>query len=452
MALINVLVIKALRHGFLATVITTASVNICHAQNAAWSGFISGALESINQSLARQIEEERQQKLLEQQYEQQKKLLEYQYQLEAQKRDREAAERQRRVDEQRRIAQAAEEQKKKEEAEQRRNATSTGTGFFVASNGYLVTNSHVIEGSSHFAIRDISGNFYRAEVVAQDSKRDLALLRTYGTFPTIKIAKSDSVSKGQRVMAVGYPQVAIQGNESKVTDGVISSFSGMNNDTNWFQISTPIQGGNSGGPLVTESGHAVGVVVATANAMRFFKNTGNIPQNVNYAIKSNVLLDFLSEQRVSLAGPSIAKTSIDAVDRATVLVIAKNSPLSLNFTVSPEQKAIQAKEAKEAKALEDARLAQEAKLLEQQRIAEAATEATRQLEEQQKLASEEAQKQRQNQALLNIHPDWDEIKNSNLFYRWVERDWKRKVILNSRKVTEIAELIQQFKVSQQKPK
>src|SRR6266542_6741846 len=228
-----------------------------------WGDALGGALEGVSTELKRHAE-------VNQQLEAQKKLLEYRYQLErarieeVERRQEEERTREAQRREQERQAQlAAEERRKREAEEERKHALVTGTGFFIAPNGYLITNHHVIEDKTHFAIRDHHGDFYRAEVIAQDSNRDLALLKVQGTFPSLKIARSDTISKGQRVMAVGYPQISIQGNESKVTDGVISSFSVVNNDPNWFQISTPIQGGNSGGPLVTESGQVVGVVVAT---------------------------------------------------------------------------------------------------------------------------------------------------------------------------------------------
>jgi hypothetical protein len=206
-----------------------------------------------------------------------------------------------------------------------RAAISTGTGFFVSNDGYLVTNNHVVEDKDNHAIRDVQGRFYRANVVASDPKRDLALLRVRvtGKFATLPVADSRLVRKGQRVMTVGYPNISIQGNESKVTDGIISSFSGSRNDDEWFQISVPVQGGNSGGPLVTESGTVVGVVVATANAEKYYSSSGNLPQNVNYAIKSNVLNDFLAENGLSAtAKKDSRKRTITEVDRATVLVIA----------------------------------------------------------------------------------------------------------------------------------
>jgi hypothetical protein len=196
----------------------------------------------------------------------------------------------------------------------------------------------------------------------------LALLKVNGAFPSLKIASSESVSKGQRVLVVGYPQISIQGNESKVTDGIISSFSGIRNDEDWFQISVPIQGGNSGGPLVTESGGVVGVVVATANVAKYYKLTGNLPQNVNYAIKSKVLLDFLKTQNLQNISAVKDRVSIDDVDASTVLVIAKNGLIDVSYTVSPEQREQEERERTRIVA-EGARRQREEKLAEQNQVA-----------------------------------------------------------------------------------
>lgn len=295
-----------------------------------WADAILGGIAGAAEEYSRQIDQRME---MERQLEAQKKLLEYRYELERKRMEAEAAReaaREAQRQEQERLARIAAEK-------ERKRALSTGTGFFVTPDGFIVTNHHVIEDKTHVVIRDANGNFHHAAVVAQDANRDLALLKVSGKFPSLKIARPDIVSKGQRVMTVGYPQVSIQGNESKVTDGVISSFSGFNNDQNWFQISTPIQGGNSGGPLVTEAGYVVGVVVATANATRYLKITGNIPQNVNYAIKSSVLLGFLAENNISNKGSFVGKISVDKVDLATVLVIAKGESIDLSISHQPHR-------------------------------------------------------------------------------------------------------------------
>lgn len=331
-------------------------------------GGMSEALKESSKNMDEEIKLRRQKELIDYQYKLESERIERTYQLERERAERERAEQDRRQEAARRQQKLTEDKKLQEAAETKRNAMSTGTGFFIAPGGYLVTNHHVIEDATDYAVRDHKGRFYKATVIARDSNRDLALLKVNGAFPTLKIASSDSVSKGQRVLAVGYPQISIQGNESKVTDGIISSFSGIRNDDNWFQISVPIQGGNSGGPLVTESGGVVGVVVATANVARFYKMTGNLPQNVNYAIKSKVLLDFLKAQNLQNFSASKGKVSIDAVDASTVLVIAKNGLIDVSYTVSPEQRAQEERE-RTRTAAEETRRQKEEKLAEQNRVA-----------------------------------------------------------------------------------
>lgn len=316
--------------------------------------FIGGMLEAENKILEEEREQNRKKDLLEFQYKLENERIERAYKLEQERLERierseqirKEQERQREYVRQQQIK-ATEDKKSQEAAEAKRNAITTGTGFFIAPQGYIVTNYHVIQDATDFAIRDQKGRFLKASVIARDSNSDLALLKVNATYPVLPIANSANVFKGQRVLAVGYPQIAIQGNESKVTDGIISSFSGLQNNENWFQISVPIQGGNSGGPLVTEGGAVVGVVVATANVAKFFKMTGNLPQNVNYAIKSRVLLEFLNNHNIKNISNAKSKIGILAVDAATVLVIAKNGYIDVDYSKSPDQSAHNDRERKQ---------------------------------------------------------------------------------------------------------
>jgi S1-C subfamily serine protease/cell division septation protein DedD len=335
-----------------------------------WKGAAAGAGQGMSDWAERESE-----------LEQQKKLIEYQYELEKQRLQQQAALEQRRQQQALEQKKAAEETARRAAEEAKRNALSTGTGFFVTGDGYLVTNYHVISDKNTYAVRDSKGRYYRANVIARDQTRDLALLKVEGRFPALKIGHSDSVTKGQRVMAVGYPQISIQGNESKVTDGIINSLSGIRNDDDWFQISVPIQGGNSGGPLVSESGTVYGVVVATLNASKILESTGNLPQNVNYAIKSKLVLDFLAREGVKNVPTFSGKASIAGVDSASVLIIAKNGPIDVAYQSAPIDRAAEARLAQQAAATEKLRLAEEsnrvkeAATAEKLRLAEAAKQA-----------------------------------------------------------------------------
>jgi S1-C subfamily serine protease len=172
-----------------------------------------------------------------------------------------------------------------------KTGVSSGTGFAISSNGIIATNYHVIEGASSIKVRGINfdfDKFYNAKVLAVDTNNDVALIKiddvnfsSLGTIPfTIK---TNIVSAGENVFVLGYPLMATMGEEIKLTNGIISSKTGFKGDPTCYQISAPIQPGNSGGPLFDKNGNLIGIVNA--------KHTG--AENVSYAIKSQYLINLL---------------------------------------------------------------------------------------------------------------------------------------------------------------
>jgi S1-C subfamily serine protease len=132
-----------------------------------------------------------------------------------------------------------------------------------------------------------------AKVLRIDEANDLAVLMVEGgTYSALPVAPSRRIRLGQVVATVGFPNVQIQGFSPKVTRGEISSLSGIGDDPRAWQISVPVQAGNSGGPLLDESGNLVGVVVSKLG-LRAATITGDLPQNVNYAVKSTYALALL---------------------------------------------------------------------------------------------------------------------------------------------------------------
>jgi S1-C subfamily serine protease len=91
---------------------------------------------------------------------------------------------------------------------------------------------------------------------------------------------------GEEVFTIGFPNIQMQGVAPKYTDGKISSLAGMQDDPSEYQISVPVQPGNSGGPLCDAGGQVVGIVVARINDIAVLQASGVMPQNVNYAVKS----------------------------------------------------------------------------------------------------------------------------------------------------------------------
>jgi serine protease Do len=119
------------------------------------------------------------------------------------------------------------------------------------------------------------------------------LLKAEGRFSPLPIASSRAVKLGGTVATVGFPNIGLQGFAPKLARGEIASLSGVQDDARYFQISLPVQPGNSGGALVDERGNVVAVVSAKLNAGAALATSGALPENVNYAVKSSFLLSFL---------------------------------------------------------------------------------------------------------------------------------------------------------------
>jgi S1-C subfamily serine protease len=191
---------------------------------------------------------------------------------------------------------------------------ASGTGFFITEDGYLLTNHHVVEDAKRVKIRTRAG-VLPAEIVKTDLEKDLALLKVEGgPYKPLPIAGESAVALGESAFTIGFPNVEVQGLEPKYTDGKISSLSGLHDDPSEYQISVPVQPGNSGGPLMARTGQAIGVVVAQLNEMRVLAVSGSLPQNVNYAVKASVVRDFLKDfPQLKLANPKPSATSEDTV-------------------------------------------------------------------------------------------------------------------------------------------
>jgi S1-C subfamily serine protease len=192
----------------------------------------------------------------------------------------------------------------------------TGSGFVVSPSGHVVTNQHVVEG----CVGDIQGNLtgeapVKLRLVSSDETNDLALLQAPGSFKDVATIKATAVHSGESVVAIGYPFHGLLTSDFTVTTGIISSLSGVLNDTRFLQISAAVQPGNSGGPLLASSGEVIGVVAAKLNALKFVKATGNIPENINFAIKTGSLRDFLDNSVVPYQ-TSDAKNELKTADIA----------------------------------------------------------------------------------------------------------------------------------------
>jgi len=184
----------------------------------------------------------------------------------------------------------------------------SGTGFAL-NNGYIVTNNHVVEDSDSVIVRGVKGDInqaYPATIIGVDKNNDLALIKisdsAFSGFGEIPYAITSTMSEvGEDVYVLGYPMISTMGNEIKLTNGIINSKTGFQGDVSLYQISAPIQPGNSGGPLFNKQGNIIGVISAKHSDA----------ENVGYAIKSLYLRNLIE----SCASPSIipCKNSISTL-------------------------------------------------------------------------------------------------------------------------------------------
>jgi len=128
---------------------------------------------------------------------------------------------------------------------------------------------------------------------------DLALLKAPASLKNAVSVRASPVRTGDSIIAIGFPFHDLLSSEFSVTTGIVSSLGGIGNDSRYLQISAPVQPGNSGGPLLDTAGHVVGIVAEKLDAIKVARLTGTLPENVNFAIKTGALRDFLDKGAVN---------------------------------------------------------------------------------------------------------------------------------------------------------
>ncbi len=165
-----------------------------------------------------------------------------------------------------------------------------GSGFLVSSDGRIVTNHHVIASASSAIVKLNNGAFFPVEgIIADDPEHDLALIKVPGkNLPFLNLKDSDSLSIGQRVLAIGSPL----GLENSVSDGIVSGFRKDESGRNWIQTTAPASHGNSGGPLLVMDGKVIGVLTWKAGE----------GENLNFAAPSKLIVPLMAGSSVQPLG------------------------------------------------------------------------------------------------------------------------------------------------------
>lgn len=195
-----------------------------------------------------------------------------------------------------------------------------GSGFLINASGYIATNYHVIEGATEI-FTEIEGRDYKCKLITIDKENDLAIIKVIdkNSFPVYSSINSNNTETGSEIFVLGFPYaLSLLGNEIKLTDGKISSQTGFQGQSKTYQISAPIQPGNSGGPLFNSDGDIVGIVSSKFTA----------GENVGYAIKSKYLLDLLAKNNISFNRNNSIKNSslvekVKLLSNTTLLIKVK---------------------------------------------------------------------------------------------------------------------------------
>jgi len=197
----------------------------------------------------------------------------------------------------------------------------TGTAFAVAPSKWFLTAYHVVDEAGTVVLQCGELDPVAAKVSKIDPANDVALLQAeIRPAAALTLAPDNSATVGESVFTMGFPTPGMLGLEPKYTEGVISSLTGLLNYSNLMQVTVPIQPGNSGGPLVDRSGNVVGIMTSSAAVRKFLSTTGTLPQNVNWAVRSEYARPLLVGIPQVPHGDASREQAIKAVSDSICLV------------------------------------------------------------------------------------------------------------------------------------
>lgn len=223
------------------------------------------------------------------------------------------------------------EPKEKSNKKREEPTTSTGTGVIVTNAGHILTNYHVVEDCKSIVYSKEGELTQRASILRSDKTNDLAVLKSETSLSSSDVASfriTPPVKAGEQIAVYGFPLTGLLSLSGNVVSGNVSSLAGIGDDVRFFQVSAPVQPGNSGGPLLDLSGNIVGIVTARIDDFVVAGATGALPQNVNFAIKSQIATSFMDTHGVeyrhsnSISERTLASV-VDAAKKFTVLIECK---------------------------------------------------------------------------------------------------------------------------------
>ena len=203
----------------------------------------------------------------------------------------------------------------------------SGSGYFVTAEGHIATNAHVVTGCRSL---EVSG-FGKARMVGADATNDLAIIQLDSHKPAhyARFRSDQPILRGEEVFVLGYPFAQILDNNLNFTHGIVSSLAGIKGDIRHFMVSAPVQPGNSGGPVLDRTGALLGTVVSRLDKFKTLKIAGDLPENINFAIRGRLMSTYMESLGLSPSYNTITSlkspTGIDEeASRYTVQILCRN--------------------------------------------------------------------------------------------------------------------------------
>lgn len=211
----------------------------------------------------------------------------------------------------------------------------SGSAFYINGQGYALSNNHVVNICKQSVAR-VDGREILFRVVATDKTNDVAILKTdKRTRNYIKI-NEDGAKLGENIVAVGYPLAGRLSDSVKITRGIVSSLSGINNNIGQIQIDAALQPGNSGGPVLNEKGEMIGIASAGLNKLLMAKEAKYIPENVNFAVAAPIVVNILKNKKIKYSSSGIfggkySNTELAELgNSATIQLLCRNTRTAYN--------------------------------------------------------------------------------------------------------------------------
>jgi hypothetical protein len=211
----------------------------------------------------------------------------------------------------------------------------SGSGFYINNKGYALTNNHVVDICKQM-VAVVDGREILFRVLNTDKTNDVAIIKTNQRSPNFIKINEEGAKLGEDIIAVGYPLSGRLSDSVKITRGIVSALSGMNNNSGQIQIDAALQPGNSGGPVINESGELIGIASAGLNKLLMAKEAKYIPENVNFAVSSSIVTNILKNTKVSYSTPSFfsgsySNTALATLgDKVTLQLFCRNTRTAYN--------------------------------------------------------------------------------------------------------------------------